>query len=225
MSKRPKVYGYAASTYTRMALVGAEKKGLDYDFQPVASWDGYDKDPEYIGLHPFLKVPVLEHDKVRLTETIAILVYIDRAFEGPHLTPSDPLALAKMWEIISSTISYAWPYWVPVLATNRLFNPMADDAVDENLISSRLPEMCGAAELIGNYLTARSGGFDLADIVVARSLKYATETPEWHDIAKAAPRLAEWWESTKTRPTIAKHMPDTDWQQRTEDYASRKSNP
>ena len=221
MTGKPILFGYPASTYTRMALVAADEKGLDYDFQQVASWDGYEKDPKYVGKHPFLKVPVLEHEGVRLTETIAILTYFETAFDGPPLFPSDPVALAKMWEIISTTINYAWPIWVPVLATNRLFNPMAGDPVDEALISSRLPEMCRAAEIIGDYLDARSGDFDLSDIVVAGALKYATETPEWQQISEASATLANWWERTKNRQTIAVHMPDTDWRQKTADYAVR----
>jgi len=171
MGEAPTLFGYPASTYTRMALVAADEKALDYSFQPVASWDGYDKDPKYVGKHPFLKVPVLEHKDVRITETIAIMMYFESAFDGPPLVPRDPVELAKMWELISTTVSYAWPNWVPVLATNRLFNPMAGDTVDEALVSAQLPERCKAAEVIGGYLAARSGEFDLADIVVAGALK------------------------------------------------------
>lgn len=221
MCEAPTLFGYPASTYTRMALVAADEKAVDYRFQQVASWDGYDKDPKYVGWHPFLKVPVLEHNGVRITETIAILMYFESAFDGPSLVPSDPVDLARMWEIISTTISYAWPNWVPVLATNRLFNPMAGDAVDEFLISSQLPEMCKAAEVIGAYLDAKPAGFNLADIVVAGALKYATETPEWRQISKASPALSDWWERTKVRPSIATHLPDEDWKQRAIEYSHR----
>jgi glutathione S-transferase len=204
-----------------MALVAADEKRLEYSFQNVASWDGYDKLPEFVGKHPFSKVPIVDHRNVMITETIAILVYFETAFGGPRLTPEDPVALAKMWEIISTTISYAWPVWVPVLATNRLFNPMAGDQVDEALIKAKLPEICRAAEVIGGYLEARPDEFDLADIVVAGAVKYATETPEWEQISVAAPTLNAWWHRVHDRPTIAEHMPDTDWTRRTADYAAR----
>jgi glutathione S-transferase len=32
MATRPTLYGYPASTYTRMALVAADEKGIDYTF-------------------------------------------------------------------------------------------------------------------------------------------------------------------------------------------------
>jgi glutathione S-transferase len=221
MSSQPKLYGYPASTYTRMALVAAEEKGIDCSFQEVASWDGYDKLPKFVGMHPFGKVPILEHRDVKITETIAILIYFETAFDGPSLRPEDPIALAKMWEIISTTISYGWPVWVPGLAANRLFNPMAGDPVNEALIQEKLPVMCRAATVIGGYLEARPDGFDLSDIVVAGALKYVTETPEWQPISKASPALTEWWQRMRARPSIAKHMPDTDWDQRAADYSRR----
>ena len=90
MSDRLTLYGYPASTYTRMALVAADEKGLDYSFQIVASWDGYDKVPEFVGKHPFSKVPIVEHRDVMITETIAILMYFETAFDGPRLTPPRP---------------------------------------------------------------------------------------------------------------------------------------
>jgi glutathione S-transferase len=223
MPDQPILFGYPASTYTRMALVAADEKGIDYSFQFVASWDGYDKDPEFVGLHPFFKVPVLRHRDIKITETLAILMYFETAFDGPSLVPKDPVELAKMWEIISTTISYAWPMWVPVLATNRLFNPMAGDETDEGLIEARLPDICRAAEVVGTYLDVRRDRFDLADIVVSGALKYATETPEWQEIMRASPKLAAWWERIRVRSSIAMHMPDTDWAKRAGEMATRRA--
>jgi len=92
----PKLYGYPACPRSRMALVAASEKGIDCSFQTVASWDGLDKLPILTRLHPFQKVPVLEHDGLRITETIAILMYFETAFDGPSLVPDEPLALARM---------------------------------------------------------------------------------------------------------------------------------
>jgi glutathione S-transferase len=222
MSGIPILYGYEASTYTRMVLVAADEKEIEYKFQRVAPWDGYTKDPKYVGLHPFLKVPVLKHGNVKITEAIAIMNYLEAAFDGPSLVPNEPVALARMWEIISTTISYGWPVWVPILATHRLFNPIAGDDVDENLISDRLPDMCRAVAIIGKYLAIRENTFDLADIVVAGAFKYVTETPECEEIMQSSSAFSDWWERTSSRPSVAKHMPDTDWALRGVEMASRK---
>ena len=221
MDERPIIFGYGASTYTRMVRIAADEKGVDYFFQTVASWDGYEKDAGYSGLHPFRKVPVFEHRGAKITETIAILSYLDSAFEGPPLRPTDPLEIARMWEIISITISYAWPIWVPILATHRLFNPMAGDPTDEALIANCLPEMRHAAKMLGAHAAERGETFDLADIVLAGALKYATETPEGADILGASPALSEWWARICNRPAVVTHMPDTDWAARAAEMANR----
>ena len=40
-------------------------------------------------LHPFGRVPALQHDDFVLYETNAIAAYIDDVFPGPKLTPAD----------------------------------------------------------------------------------------------------------------------------------------
>ena len=148
----PKLYGYPACPRSRMALVAASEKGIDCAFEAVASWDGLDKLPIFTRLHPFQRVPVLEQGDLRITETHAILMYIESAFEGPRLVPDEPLALARMWEIISATTSYAWSPWVQALAINRIIRPIAGDGADEAAIAASVPGMCRAAEVIGGGL-------------------------------------------------------------------------
>jgi glutathione S-transferase len=220
MTERPVIYGYGARTYTRMVLIAADEKGIDYSFQAAASWDGYKKDPEFLDLHPFRKVPVLEHRGARITETLAILNYLEREFDDRSLVPSGALDIARMWELISTTIQYAWPVWVPVLATHRLFNPMAGDPADEDLVAKRLPDMRYAAKVIGKLVAMRGETFDLADIVLAGTFKYVTETPECTSILEASSELAEWWDRTSARSSIASHMPDTDWAARAAEMAT-----
>jgi glutathione S-transferase len=203
-----------------MVLVAADEKGIDFSFRAVASWDGYKKDPEFLDLHPFRKVPVLEHRGARITETLAILNYLEREFDDRSLVPSGALDIARMWELISTTIQYAWPVWVPILTTHRLFNPMAGDPVDEDLVAKRLPDMLYAAKVIGKLVTMRGETFDLADIVLAGTFKYVTETPECKSILEASSELAEWWDRTSARSSIASHMPDTDWAARTAEMAA-----
>jgi glutathione S-transferase len=203
-----------------MVLVAADEKGIDFSFRAVASWDRYKKDPEFLDLHPFRKVPVLEHRGARITETLAILNYLEREFDDRSLVPSGALDIARMWELISTTIQYAWPVWVPILTTHRLFNPMAGDPVDEDLVAKRLPDMLYAAKVIGKLVAMRGETFDLADIVLAGTFKYVTETPECKSILEASSELAEWWDRTSARSSIASHMPDTDWAARTAEMAA-----
>jgi glutathione S-transferase len=54
------LYGFPVSPYVRAARIALSEKGVDYQFSEV----GFDhlKTESYGKLHPFRKMPVLEHD-------------------------------------------------------------------------------------------------------------------------------------------------------------------
>jgi len=52
--------------------------------------------PDYLAINPRGQVPALVHDGLVLTEGVTINEYIDDAFEGPPLRPSDP---RRRWEM------------------------------------------------------------------------------------------------------------------------------
>ncbi len=215
MSDRPILYGYGASTYVRTALLALEEKAVEYDFVTVASWDGYRKNPAFADLHPFAKVPILDHCEERIFETLAICTYVDEAFDGPSLQPTDPLARARMLQIISVIISYAWPVWVPVLSTETFFSVFENKAMNHDKIKAVRPQIGRAAEVIDGLLAARpSGPLNLADIFLAGSFCYVAQTPEGAELLSRCPALSDWWQSFRTRDSARKIMPPTDWQQR-----------
>ena len=45
--------------------------------------------PEYLALNPSGQIPTMIHDGLVLTESTAIMEYVDDAFEGPQLRPAD----------------------------------------------------------------------------------------------------------------------------------------
>lgn len=56
--------------------------------------------PDYLALNPKGVVPTLVHNGQPVRESSVINEYIDAAFEGPKLTPSDPLKVARMREFV-----------------------------------------------------------------------------------------------------------------------------
>ncbi len=211
-TSRPTLFGYGASTFTRMARVAFEEKGVDHDFVAVASWDGYRKDPAHLGLHPFAKVPVLRHGAETITETLAIVAYVDEAFDGPALQPATPIERARMRELISTTISYAWPAWVRVLATERLFQPLVGAPSDEARIRAAAAEARRAAEAAAARRRRRGGApRDLAAAGIVGAGWNKAATPEGAEILRAAPAFRAWWARMTQRPSVAKVAPKTDW--------------
>lgn len=79
------LYGFPLSTYVNVARLVLTHKGVAYDFHDIEQDMG---GPRHLALHPFNRVPILEHGDFRLYETSAIIAYVDDVFGGAKLTPN-----------------------------------------------------------------------------------------------------------------------------------------
>ena len=83
------LWGFDGSTYVRtVKMVLAEKGVTDFKQVPLNVLAGDPKTPEHRERHPFGKVPVLDHDGMRLLETTAIARYLNDVLPGKSLIPS-----------------------------------------------------------------------------------------------------------------------------------------
>jgi glutathione S-transferase len=85
------------SVRCRMAL---EEKGVKWTSRCVDLFKFDQLKPEYLAVHPDGMVPTLVHRGQPVRESTIINEYIDAAFEGARLVPSDPLKAARMREFI-----------------------------------------------------------------------------------------------------------------------------
>jgi len=85
------------SVRCRMAL---EEKGVPWTSRYVDLFKFDQMKPEYLALNPDGVVPTLVHHGAPVRESTIINEYIDAAFDGPRLVPSDPLDAARMREFI-----------------------------------------------------------------------------------------------------------------------------
>jgi glutathione S-transferase len=207
---KPILYGPGYSTYTRTARLAMEEKGVDYDLAEV-DFIGGGMPEEHLARQPFGKVPAFEHDGLMLYETPAIIQYVDEAFDGPSLQPSDPARRARMTQVISIIDSYAYPSTVSALVTQRLVVPLLGGSADESIIEAALPEvdksMREFERMLGDqeYLTGNS--FSLADLYLAPIFGYFVSTPESKNILEGKPGLNAWWQRIDARDSMAKTQP------------------
>ena len=67
------LWGFDGSTYVRtVKMLLAEKNYTQFRQEQLNVLTGEPKQPEHLKRHPFGKVPVLDHDGMRILETSAI---------------------------------------------------------------------------------------------------------------------------------------------------------
>lgn len=94
-----KLYGYFRSSAAYRVRIALNLKGIAVEHVPVhlVRDGGRQKLPEYLMRNPQALVPALElDDGTVLTQSLAIIEYLDTAFPETRLIPSDPVLAAKV---------------------------------------------------------------------------------------------------------------------------------
>lgn len=90
------LHGYWRSSAAYRVRIGLALKGLIYD---LASHDlrlGRQKDADYVRLNPQGLVPALQVEGAVLTQSVAILEWLDETHPEPPLLPADPVGRAQV---------------------------------------------------------------------------------------------------------------------------------
>jgi maleylacetoacetate isomerase len=87
--------------------IGLNLKGLAYDIVPVNLVSSQHLEPAYAALNPSRLLPTLDVDGRTLTQSLAILEWLDETVPEPRLLPTDPFdraAVRTMAEIVACDI-------------------------------------------------------------------------------------------------------------------------
>lgn len=189
------------SSYLWTAMHIADEKGVSYELRNFEIGS-----PEHLKLHPFGKMPVLQHGDVVLYESVAIAHYLDRAFEGPALQPGDALGQAQVLRWISIVNSYVFPVMNRFMK-ERIVRPAWGFAPDEAFIQSAREPLTLQVRLIaeavakGGYLVGERA--TLADSFLLPNLLFFALTAEGQYLLDGAPAVRDWLERMKARPSYA----------------------
>jgi len=95
-----KLYSYWRSTTSYRVRAALNLKGLAYQIVPVDLACGDQHRPDYTALNAGKAVPTLVlDDGTVLTQSMAIIGYVDTVWPDPQLIPSDPLVRAKVMAV------------------------------------------------------------------------------------------------------------------------------
>ena len=92
-----RLHGFAVSNYYNKVKLAMLEKGLAFD--ETLNWAT--KDEATLARSPLGKVPFVEIDGVPVAESQVILEYLEDAHPQPALLPADPVARAKVRELVA----------------------------------------------------------------------------------------------------------------------------
>ncbi len=197
------LYGAPVSPFVRKVLAFAAEKGITLELVPVGLGD---PNPDFLSASPFRKMPALRDGDFSISDSSAIVTYLEAKHPEPALLPADPANRARtIWfdEFADTILATAGGkiFFNRVVSPKFLGKP-GDEALallgEEELIpifaylESILPP---SNHLVGDTLT-------LADIAVASpfvNLDHAGYTLD----AAAYPKLAAYVAAIHARPSFA----------------------
>jgi maleylacetoacetate isomerase/maleylpyruvate isomerase len=85
-----KLYSYFRSSAAYRARIALNVKGLQYEYvaKHLMRDGGEHKRADYLAINPQGFIPALEHDGALITQSIAIIEYLDEVFPTPPLLPA-----------------------------------------------------------------------------------------------------------------------------------------
>jgi maleylacetoacetate isomerase len=93
---RPILHDYVRSSAAYRVRIALNLKGVDYESRQVNLLDGDQKSDAYRAVNPQGLVPALEIDGHLLTQSLAIMDYLDARVPEPPLVPKDPAERAHV---------------------------------------------------------------------------------------------------------------------------------
>ena len=198
------VYGSSFSPFVRKTLAFAAEKGVQVELKPVGLGS---RDPEFRAASPFGKIPGFRDGDFAISDSTAIVTYLEAKFPNPALLPAEPAdrARAIWYEEFADTILIAC---MGKMFFNRFVMPRfmgkeGDLAAADQAEREELPPLLDYLEgvlptsgyLVGDRLT-------LADLAVASPFVNLEHVGFFVDAA-THPKIAAYLKAIHARPSFA----------------------
>lgn len=198
------VYGASLSPFVRKVLAYGAEKGIELAHKPLGL--GSD-DPDFLAASPFRKIPAFRDGDFAISDSSAIIHYLEAKFPEPPLIPAEPEARARViwFDEFADTIlcTCGAKMFFNRIVAPRFLGREGDLATADKAEKEELPPILDYLErtipetgwLVGDSIT-------LADIAVATAFANFRHLGMPVD-ADRYPRLAEFAGRMLARPSFA----------------------
>lgn len=205
-----RLHGFSASNYYNVPKLALLEKGIE--FEEVLSYTGVGPKykPEYLDKSPLGKVPALETPEGFISESRAILEYIERTWPEPALVPSTPFGVAKVQEL-SQFIELYFELVARRLIPNLLMGTPPDPAVLKDVESALSKAVTALPKLSSFEPFAYGDQFTLADIAAILNLPIVRNVGKafmGRDPLSEVPGLDVYCKRMEERPQVKKVRAD-----------------
>ncbi|CAN7079424.1 unnamed protein product, partial [Brassica oleracea var. botrytis] len=105
-----KLYSYWRSSCAHRVRIALSLKGLEYEYIPVNLLKGEQSDPDFKKINPMGTVPALVDGGVVISDSLAIIMYLDEKYPEPPLLPRDLHKRAVNFQAASIVLSGIQPH-------------------------------------------------------------------------------------------------------------------
>ncbi len=206
----PTLLAFEDSVYSWCAKAGLAAKGVEYAYEELNPFDA-EGQGQLAGRHPFGRVPVLGCGGFIVYETLAILTYVDQAFEGPSLMPREAKAQARALQV--AEMAGAYVYWpcVRQVFSHGVYRPLKREAHNsadtEAGLKAAQPVLGALGGIAQEGLVLNAASLSIADFMLAPMLHYFVAAPQGAVMIQDYPALRNWLNWTAQQPAFATTRP------------------
>jgi glutathione S-transferase len=211
------LYWSSGSPFAWRVMLTLELKGLEYESRLLELSKGEHKSPAFLRLNPRGKVPALKDGDFVLTESLAIMSYLDRKRPDPPLFGRTPEETGSIWRTLLECESYI------VVAGNKVVRPIffgkgLDNVQEIEKAAATIrgelkridDDLAPRQWLVGNAISAADVGlFPVIQLLLRAASKEAARPLHLGllPLAETFPHIARWAGRIESLPNYERTYP------------------
>lgn len=197
--KRIKLYDFQTSPNCQRVKVVLEEKKLPFDTVPIDLRKGEQKNPDFLKLNPYGKVPVIIDGETVLYESCVINEYLEEKYPQTALMPKDAAKKAK----IRILIDYGMNHFDPPYQKLRAEMMKPENERNKETIESAKKELKTLLQRFEREIGEQpylAGDFSLLDAALIPRFLRMEGFGIFPDPSLS--RLGKWLQRMKERPSV-----------------------